>query len=150
MLNSMEQFFLLIFNSTIFCWLYIKLIRDLYFFIKKMLIKYKQISCFYNFLFVCVTFFSFFVLPTFSQNNDLINLVKKCFKKSDLYLCQLALKQINTLQVKSANLKDYSCQTLLLGVEANIILSMNKKSSKYQRYSMLDQVKGSCVEKYYK
>ena len=50
-------------------------------------------------------------------------LVKSCYK--DIKSCNEALFKINNYQKNAAINKKFSCQTRLLGLEANLIMAMN-------------------------
>ena len=69
-------------------------------------------------------------------------LVKSCYK--DIKSCNLALSRIHDYQKKSARNKKFSCQTRLLGLEANIIMAMNSNLKKKQYKSIIKAVKKYC------
>ena len=50
-------------------------------------------------------------------------LVKSCYK--DIISCEEVLSKVNSYQKKAAINKQLSCQTRLLGLEANLIMAMN-------------------------
>ena len=69
-------------------------------------------------------------------------LVKSCYKDSKS--CNLALSRIHQYQKNSARNKKLSCQTRLLGLEANIIMAMNSNLKKKHYKSIIKAVKKYC------
>ena len=69
-------------------------------------------------------------------------LVKSCYKDSKS--CNLALSRIHYYQKISARNKKFSCQTRLLGLEANIIMAMNSNLKRKQYKSIIKAVKKYC------
>ncbi len=69
-------------------------------------------------------------------------LVKSCYKDSKS--CNLALSRIHDYQKISARNKKFSCQTRLLGLEANIIMAMNSNLKKNEYKSIIKAVKKYC------
>ncbi len=78
------------------------------------------------------------------EDKQTISLVKDCFQKSDSHTCTAALIVVNKLQKKASKSNQYSCQSRLLGLEANLILSMNQKLKKRRARTMLSQVRKYC------
>ena len=69
-------------------------------------------------------------------------LVKSCYK--DIKSCNIALSKINNYQKNSAINQKFSCQTRLLGLEANLIMAMNANFKKNEVKSIIDSVKKYC------
>ncbi len=69
-------------------------------------------------------------------------LVKSCYKDKDS--CNLALSKIHGYQRKSAINKKFSCQTRLLGLEANLIMVMNSNLKRKQAKSIIQAIKKYC------
>ena len=69
-------------------------------------------------------------------------LVKSCYK--DAQFCRSALSKIHNYQKKSAINKNFSCQTRLLGLEANIIMAMNYNLKKKEAELIIKAVKKYC------
>ncbi len=69
-------------------------------------------------------------------------LVKSCYK--DTQLCSSALYKIHNYQKKSGINKQFSCQTRLLGLEANLIMAMNSNFKKQEVEPILRAVKKYC------
>ena len=57
------------------------------------------------------------------DHSDIEMLVKSCYK--DISSCNGVLLKINSYQKNAATNKKFSCQTRLLGLEANLIMAMN-------------------------
>tara|TARA_B100000579_G_C22604513_1_gene744242 strand:- start:186 stop:539 length:354 start_codon:yes stop_codon:yes gene_type:complete len=69
-------------------------------------------------------------------------LVKSCYK--DAKSCNAALLRINNYQKKASTNKKFSCQTRLLGLEANLIMAMNYKLKRREVKSIIQAVKKHC------
>ena len=68
--------------------------------------------------------------------------VKSCYK--DVESCDSALFKINKYQKKAAVKKKYSCQTRLLGLEANLIMAMESNIKRKEAKSIIDALKKYC------
>ena len=69
-------------------------------------------------------------------------LVKSCYK--DTKSCHSVLFKINNYQKIAAINKNFSCQTRLLGLEANLIMAMNSNLKRKETKSILDAIKKYC------
>jgi len=69
-------------------------------------------------------------------------LVMRCYK--DIKSCKEALFKINDYQQNSAINKKFSCQTRLLGLEANLIMAMNSNFKRKEVKSIIDSIKKYC------
>ena len=69
-------------------------------------------------------------------------LVKSCYK--DIESCNSALIKIHSYQENAAKNKKFSCQTRLLGLEANIIMAMNSNFKRMDAKSIIQTVKKYC------
>ena len=69
-------------------------------------------------------------------------LVRSCYK--DIKSCDEALLKINNYQKKAVINKKYSCQTRLLGLEANLIMAMNSNLKRKEVKSIIDAIKKYC------
>ncbi len=69
-------------------------------------------------------------------------LVLRCYK--DIKSCKEALFKINDYQKNAAINKKFSCQTRLLGLEANLIMAMNSKFKRKDAKSIIDSIKKYC------
>ena len=79
------------------------------------------------------------------ENRDflLINtLVKSCYR--DIKSCNKALLKINNYQKNAAINKKFSCQTRLLGLEANLIMAMNYNLKIKDAKRLINAVKKYC------
>ena len=69
-------------------------------------------------------------------------LVKSCYK--DIEFCNSALIKIHSYQKKAAINKKFSCQTRLLGLEANLIMAMNSNLKKKVPKNIMQSIKKYC------
>ena len=69
-------------------------------------------------------------------------LVMRCYK--DIESCKKALFKINDYQKSAAINKKFSCQTRLLGLEANLIMAMNSNFKRKEAKSIIDSIKKYC------
>ena len=69
-------------------------------------------------------------------------LVLRCYK--DIKSCKEALFKINDYQKNAAINKKFSCQTRLLGLEANLIMAMNSNFKRKEAKSIIDSIKKYC------
>ena len=97
---------------------------------------------------VFVLFISF-LIPlnplTASQSRDLLvidMLVKSCYR--DMKSCEKVLLTINNYQRNAAITKKFSCQTRLLGLEANLIMATNSNFKRKEAKSIIDSIKKYC------
>ena len=78
-----------------------------------------------------------------SKNHIQIDrLVKNCY--SDTKTCKEALTTIHNYQKNAAVNKKFSCQTRLLGLEANLILAMNSNLKRNDAKSIIQAMKKYC------
>ena len=69
-------------------------------------------------------------------------LVESCYK--DNKSCNKALLKINNLQKNAATNKKFSCQTRLLGLEANLIMAMNTNIKRNEAKNIFEAVQKYC------
>tara|TARA_Y100001968_G_scaffold280658_1_gene277368 strand:- start:378 stop:704 length:327 start_codon:yes stop_codon:yes gene_type:complete len=69
-------------------------------------------------------------------------LLRSCY--DDKKYCIPALFKINNYQKNSVKNKNFSCQTRLLGLEANLIMAKNFNLRKKDAKSILDAIKKYC------
>ena len=69
-------------------------------------------------------------------------LVKSCYK--DIESCNSALIKIHSYQENAATNKKFSCQTRLLGLEANLIMAMNSNFKKKEAKNIMQAMKKYC------
>ena len=80
-----------------------------------------------------------------NESKDYLNisiLVLRCYK--DIKSCNEALFKIHNYQKDAAINKKFSCQTRLLGLEANLIMAMNANFKINEARSILKFVKKYC------
>jgi len=70
------------------------------------------------------------------------SLVKSCYK--DNKSCKVALLKIHNYQKIAAMNKNFSCQTRLLGLEANLIMAMNFNLKRNEAKSITQAVRKYC------
>ena len=69
-------------------------------------------------------------------------LVKSCYINNDS--CEKSLSRIHIYQKNAAKNKKFSCQTRLLGLEANLIMAMNSNFKRKEAKSIIDSIKKYC------
>tara|TARA_Y100001968_G_scaffold16308_1_gene13003 strand:+ start:238 stop:573 length:336 start_codon:yes stop_codon:yes gene_type:complete len=69
-------------------------------------------------------------------------LLKSCYK--DTKACDLALSKTHNYQKNAAINKKFSCQTRLLGLEANIIMAMNYNIKRNESKIIIEDLKKYC------
>ena len=69
-------------------------------------------------------------------------LVRSCYK--DIKSCNKALFKINNYQKYAAKNKKFSCQTRLLGLEANLIMATNYNMKRKDAKSIISAIKKYC------
>ena len=69
-------------------------------------------------------------------------LVQSCYK--DIESCNSAVTKIHSYQENAEINKKFSCQTRLLGLEANLIMAMNSNFKKKEAKNMMQAVKKYC------
>ena len=70
------------------------------------------------------------------------SLVKSCYENTES--CNSALIKINSFQKNAAINKKFSCQTRLLGLEANLIMAMNFNLKRKEAKNIIDSLKKYC------
>ena len=99
-----------------------------------------------KFLFVLFIYLSIPLIPlTANESRDFLiidKLVKSCYR--DITSCNKALLKINNYQKNAAINKKFSCQTRLLGLEANLIMAMNSNLKRKEAKSIIQAVKKYC------
>ncbi|WP_413683771.1 hypothetical protein [Prochlorococcus sp. MIT 1011] len=99
-----------------------------------------------KFLFVLFIYLSIPLIPlTANESRDFLvidRLVKSCYR--DIKSCNKALLKINNYQKNAAINKKFSCQTRLLGLEANLIKVTNSNFKRKEVKNILDAIKKYC------
>ena len=102
-------------------------------------VKNKFIFVFFIYLFVLLDP----LMAGESTDHLVLNmLVRSCYK--DIKSCNKALFEIHNYQKNAAINKKYSCQTRLLGLEANLIMAMNSNLKRKEAKSILYDIKKYC------
>ena len=68
--------------------------------------------------------------------------VRSCYK--EIKFCNKALYKINYYQNNAAKNKKFSCQTRLLGLEANLIMAMNFNFKRKEARSIINAIRKYC------
>ena len=76
------------------------------------------------------------------EYREIDTLVMRCYK--EIKSCKEALFEINDYQKSAAINKKFSCQTRLLGLEANLIMAMNSNFKRKEAKSIIDSIKKYC------
>tara|TARA_B100001029_G_C14753149_1_gene281891 strand:- start:64 stop:390 length:327 start_codon:yes stop_codon:yes gene_type:complete len=77
-----------------------------------------------------------------SDFNVIDGLVNRCYK--DAEFCNSALSKVHKYQKNAALNKKFSCQTRLLGLEANLIMAMNSNLKRNEANRIIKAVKKHC------
>ncbi len=101
--------------------------------------KIQIVTIFFIYLFIPLP-----TLEAFEFSDSLIidRLVKSCY--SNTKSCNAALLKIHNLQKNAAINRNFSCQTRLLGLEANLIMAMNSNLKRKDAKSIIEAVKNYC------
>ena len=99
-----------------------------------------------NRIFVLFIYLLIFLTPLISvQASDYLvidTLVRNCYK--DIKFCNQALFKIHIYQKNAAKNKKFSCQTRLLGLEANLIMATNFILKRKESKSILNGIRKYC------
>ena len=107
-----------------------------------MIIHQKKIQ----FLFILYIYFFIPLTPLLAFDSidyrEIDMLAKSCYK--DTESCHEALLKIHEYQKNAARNKKFSCQTRLLGLEANLIMAMNFNLKRKEAKNIIDSLKKYC------
>ena len=99
-----------------------------------------------KFLFLLFIYFVIPLIPLMAnESKDFLiidTLVKSCYR--DIKSCNKALLKINNYQKNAAINKKFSCQTRLLGLEANLIKATNSNFKRKEVKDIIDAIKKYC------
>ena len=101
--------------------------------------KLKFVSLLFIYLFIPL---NPLIANYFNDYLEIDMLVLRCYK--DIKFCKKALFKINEYQKNAAKNKKFSCQTRLLGLEANLVMAMNSNFKKKEAKSIIDYIKKYC------
>ena len=79
-----------------------------------------------------------------AQLPGLTPLALACFQSGQLNACQAALLRAEALQRRAGAQSNYPCQTLLLGLQADVIMSQLRAGRGDDALIMLEEVSNSC------
>ena len=96
------------------------------------------------FIFFIYFFIHLSPLIAFESRNYIVidRLVSSCYK--DIESCNEVLLEIHNYQKNAEINKKFSCQTRLLGLEANLIMAMNSNLKKKEANSIKQSLKKHC------
>ena len=77
-----------------------------------------------------------------NKYKDINILLENCYQ--DIKYCDETLLKINIFQKNAAKNKKFSCQTRLLGLEANIIMAMNYNFKRNEVKSLINSIRKYC------
>ncbi len=98
---------------------------------------------FVSLLFICIFIpLNSLIAKDFSDYLEIDMLVLRCYK--DVKACKEALFKINEYQKYAAKDKKFSCQTRLLGLEANLIMAANSNFKRKEAKSIINYIKKYC------
>ena len=101
--------------------------------------KIKVLSVFFIYLFIPLN-------PLISNASkaylEIDMIVMRCYK--DIKYCKKSLFKINEYQRKAAINNKFSCQTRLLGLEANLIMATNSNFKRKEAKNMIEAIKKYC------
>ncbi len=120
---------------------------------KQLLIKFIGDYVLINYPFEKIKFLSLLFIYIFIPFNPLLAneskdyleidmLVLMCYK--DINSCKKALFKINEYQKNAAINKKFSCQTRLLGLEANLIMATNSNLKRKEANRIINSIKKYC------
>ena len=98
---------------------------------------------------IILLYISLFELSScvFANNKDIEKieaLVHNCLNENNLNSCNNSLFSLEELQVQAVKNKMYSCQTRILGLEADLIMQTHGLIRTVPALKRLDEVKSSC------
>ena len=97
-----------------------------------------------GFIFSIYIFIPFHPIIAMESKDYLLidRLVNSCYE--DIDSCNSSLLKIHNYQENAALNKNFSCQTRLLGLEANLIMAMNSNFKRKEVKSIVKAVKKYC------
>lgn len=75
---------------------------------------------------------------------SIVSLSQECFRSGLTQACRRAIVATEKFQLHSGSKDRYSCQTRLLGLEANLIMRMNKGPRNKWSSKAINDVKNLC------
>ena len=101
--------------------------------------KMKFVSIFFMYLFLPL---NPMIAIEYSDHMAIDTLVKSCFKNT--ISCEEVLYKINNYQRNAVINEKFSCQTRMLGLEANLIMAMNFDLKRKEIKRVIDAIKKYC------
>ena len=75
---------------------------------------------------MCIFYMNLSYCFSLGKERKILETVNNCIVFKSVDVCREALVQIEALQMDQASIENYSCQTRLLGLQADIIMSMQQ------------------------
>ena len=112
------------------------------YFIKKYNTHYllKRISI----LIFCLSSLNIFYIKGYTREKNLTILTKECLSYGKRNNCKDALIELESLQLKESSNRNYSCQTRLLGLQADLIIVMHSLGRRFSQVKTIEEVKKHC------
>ena len=95
-----------------------------------------------SFLLFLLLFLNPLIASNLKEQYKIDLLVRSCYKNIDT--CNYSLLKINKYQKDAAKNKKFSCQTRLLGLEANLIMAKNSNFKSKEAKSIIEAIKKYC------
>tara|TARA_Y100001968_G_scaffold292816_2_gene298363 strand:- start:51894 stop:52259 length:366 start_codon:yes stop_codon:yes gene_type:complete len=104
-----------------------------------------------NYKFIFLIFLSFLIYsPLESKNNEsnkeFIDLLQKCFLEKEYNVCKESLIELEKLQEEKSSIQNYPCQTRLLGIQSEIIMTMNTVKKYNIKKQNFEEIKNFCFD----
>tara|TARA_B100001250_G_C19692142_1_gene740806 strand:+ start:267 stop:626 length:360 start_codon:yes stop_codon:yes gene_type:complete len=89
---------------------------------------------------------TYFYISKANTINSLADLSYRCMRFKDMNSCKSALLQAEELQLKEGFKQNYTCQTRLLGLEADLIITIIESSDSNQSLKIIDDINEVCID----
>ncbi len=76
--------------------------------------------------------------------DDLLNYSRECLIDKRLKNCKFAIRNAEVLQLKAGYKDNYACQTRLIGLESDLIITMLSFPRDEKSMNTLEEVKNAC------
>tara|TARA_Y100001968_G_scaffold4271_2_gene3792 strand:+ start:727 stop:1053 length:327 start_codon:yes stop_codon:yes gene_type:complete len=104
----------------------------------------KNIKTILNILFLFLLQTNVNALFAIDRKEHLNQIVISCFNFKQSDVCEEALIRLEGIQSNEASLGNYSCQTRLLGLQADLIMTMQNKVKRSSFQRKLKEIKQFC------
>ena len=97
-----------------------------------------------NYFFVCLFHVNFYALLAIERKIVINSIVNDCYISNKREICQKALIKLEFLQSQEAANQNYSCQTRLLGLQADLIMRMQTNGRRSPNKKLFKEIKQFC------